>query len=983
MGQFYQILRARNLVKHNGQSLWKYNLNDSEFFHLQKSLTEAKSLYNIDPRDCTLFYAEWWKRNYNGGYPSKNDIYNVISNDQYFDAEEFYRHAKKGAQLLGIKWIKNQNTLYFKTLLLQGGLPVQHIANNSGAYKNFLLKILELNPSSIDDFAFEIDIISLLPNSSRNDSIYECCLQIVRAIINDDEQFLAILNGNEELQAIGSALRIKKHSLQVEYRKSKVKTAWVLEPEKSKIRLYLGFPDNVDTELFKELFFGEEEISQTDFEYKFYVDEHLLCKFVKKANGNFKTFWINQKDLIWNGNIHLPEMYLVSNNGIKNNCNQLVTFLPNKDKPGLWVKYSDKEWILEKGTHTNQTEGYILSPKTFAYNIAKSAKEVTLFNETFNWLCFEDVVELNKNGECYKFKTDSKKIEWFVQENKPLWMKKANLPVVRRNPKILVYDQNGSLVKNVKFQWRPKSNLVWNDWNCATIPVGLLEVKINAEDTVEIDEFFNVGNLNLKKGSKDLSQAELELTNNQFIFRVNEDAFVSVESIDENKFRLNLKNNNTLPDSIHASIRCSNQSKSLRFEIQPPFKGVEILDNENRLTPDEACFTVNNLFGYRLISNAGDLVTNIYNNKRPNIIISNSLTESYIPLREYEDKLLQLAMLSDAMDNDAEIILEICEVRGDVQTKLKEYKFKKYSHSISYAIAENRQFTITIDADLKPDLFAVPLDVEVKDMMLYDLVNQNGTYRFREAVCFEKFIVFASNDAQANIQPAVISLNRNNKRTSPQDKLDRIDRLKNQLLESQYSDEVWEKLLSYYKICYQNNLPFSAFDILRTACFSSALAAKIYVFLLCFDVNQNFSEDIYKHLEDDLGFSFHWINKEDWRKAMEWIGCFENPVLFKQTSAGILSHFNTLQPSHQFQKISNHILQNRKPTANPNFHLNTRINSLRSSLGARVLNELPKKCPEIPLQYDHLLPGHFNNIDILLKSPLAVALSIAGKDESL
>ncbi len=106
MSQFSAIITTRNVEKHNGWPLWKYNLSDVEFNHLHAFFLQAKSLNNVDPRDCTLFYAEWWKRNYNGGFPSKKDVFASISNKQYFGEEDFYKNAKIGARLLGIKWIK-------------------------------------------------------------------------------------------------------------------------------------------------------------------------------------------------------------------------------------------------------------------------------------------------------------------------------------------------------------------------------------------------------------------------------------------------------------------------------------------------------------------------------------------------------------------------------------------------------------------------------------------------------------------------------------------------------------------------------------------------------------------------------------------------------------------------------------------------------------------------------------------------------------
>ena len=110
---FQNIFASRNINAHDGKPLWKYDLTDKEFYQLKSHLVQTRSLYNIDPRDCALYFAEWWKRCYNGGSPSKLDVFLSISSNHLFNEEEFYDAAKKGAHILGIKWIKAQNTLYF------------------------------------------------------------------------------------------------------------------------------------------------------------------------------------------------------------------------------------------------------------------------------------------------------------------------------------------------------------------------------------------------------------------------------------------------------------------------------------------------------------------------------------------------------------------------------------------------------------------------------------------------------------------------------------------------------------------------------------------------------------------------------------------------------------------------------------------------------------------------------------------------------
>lgn len=336
------VLRSRQLDKHDGRALWRYSMSDSEFQHLRRLLMENRNLDGIDARDCAVYYAEWWKRCYDGGCASKKDVFSSIKSRQWYDDEAFYQFAKKGATLLGIRWIKSQNTLFFRTLLLQGGLPVKHISNNKGAYKNFLLKILELNPESIDDFAFDATITKLLPKSSRNDEVYESCLNIVKAIINEDKEYvkpedteyLKLLDSNQDLNEISRELRIKKQALIFRPKKARWRTTWVLEPNKEQVRLYFAIPD-MNSEEFKDALLFDEQGEQLDFEYKLYYNNSIFCKFLKKENGHFRTVPLNQSDLIWDGSEGLPDIYLKDAGGKKHDCQHLLSYLPSLDKPTL------------------------------------------------------------------------------------------------------------------------------------------------------------------------------------------------------------------------------------------------------------------------------------------------------------------------------------------------------------------------------------------------------------------------------------------------------------------------------------------------------------------------------------------------------------------------------------------------------------------------------------------------------------------------
>src|SRR5699024_8748710 len=150
------------------------------------------------------YYAEWWKNNYDGGKPSKQEIFDSLNATPtpFFNAEDFYQAARKGAEMLNYQWIRKQYTLYFRTLLLQGGLPLKHIGNNESNYLDFLLAVMNVEPERIEDIMVEPDIVSLLPISSRNKPIYENCLAIVRSILAGDDIYEDLFKTNKIVENI-------------------------------------------------------------------------------------------------------------------------------------------------------------------------------------------------------------------------------------------------------------------------------------------------------------------------------------------------------------------------------------------------------------------------------------------------------------------------------------------------------------------------------------------------------------------------------------------------------------------------------------------------------------------------------------------------------------------------------------------------------------------------------------------------------------
>src|SRR5680860_531946 len=83
MNFFLTLLNRKNLHKHDGRPLWKYLSSDEDFERLSSALRFATKT-NIEPRDVTLYFALWWKRTYNGGIPSKQEVFDSLGGNSRF-----------------------------------------------------------------------------------------------------------------------------------------------------------------------------------------------------------------------------------------------------------------------------------------------------------------------------------------------------------------------------------------------------------------------------------------------------------------------------------------------------------------------------------------------------------------------------------------------------------------------------------------------------------------------------------------------------------------------------------------------------------------------------------------------------------------------------------------------------------------------------------------------------------------------------------
>lgn len=957
------LLSKHNLLKHDGRSLWKYSLNEEEFNELKKCLQFARPL-EIDPRDVTLYYALWWKKNYNGGIPSKQEVFNSVGgNAQYnFTEQSFYKLAIEGAQILGIKWIKKQNTLRFKTLLLQGGLPLKHISENQGKYKDFLEAVLEEQPSSIEDFMFKSHIIDLLPKSSQNDMVYENCLEIVTSILNNDGEFDKLLESEDTLKEISSSLKVKSASISKKVRQSKPKNYWLLrfDDHKCKITLRLGLANTYTQETLQDIL----GFSIAEKEYHFYMDDNLICVFRRMNNNNYKTDWYNQQNKEWHISDGLPYTYVICNDE-KIVISDFVQIIPNLEEPSLWSRFNDNEWRLVKSNSVSSKEAAVLFPRNWSSNLPTS--QVSLYSNSLQWMPFEGEIKVQSTdlNDVRVFLTGVESFDWLIQTQKPNWMLKANLPVVKTVPKVLVFDENGYDISRNRFKVylrKHKSKDLWNNiMNLKYIKTGCFDIKIIKDDLVAYDTFFNIGNLKARYTEQSIQSASIAFENlDYFNCKLFESNLVKITE-SNNYYFLQLNTEySKIPMTIKGSIGNAGKKK-LFFDLLSPFQGMIITDGQGQIIKEDQQLSLANLYGMRILSTRDrETILTIKNSLKTDVKITKVIREPIQPVISFKDEIVRLFYLADAMNYRNTVCLELSE-----GTNKKTFKISGFSHTLDVTHELTRQVTL-YDSNEDLDLFAVPVNCNAADIDIIPLSRNNKQYIVPNTDISNQFIIISSKKEGNQLMPRFV---KTNEQVLTVDSKERIENFHKELSITEFNNDIWQQVLRYFKICTQYELPFSTFDQLRAISRSSEVAAKAFLFLGInqLDLIEYIQKDI-PELEKDLGFCFHWIAVSHWGNSINEI----SQLIGDQYFSSILEIISNYMDNNGLQSLF-------RIMSDPNLKtepvLQSHIRDLRSQLGTRVLNELPYNSPKISKDYNIQIDDH-NQVRLLIQSPIAVAESI-------
>ncbi|AYO57327.1 hypothetical protein CO230_03825 [Chryseobacterium sp. 6424] len=978
MSYFNTLLAEKNIDKNTLRSFRELRLTDDEFERLKAEICNNTRISALDPRDAGLYYAFWWQKKYFGGKPSKQNIFNSLGNSYFsFDAQDFYKHAKKGAKQLGIKWLQKQNTLFFRTLLTQGGLPIRHLGQNYNYYDNFLNRILELRPESIEDFAYDPDIIGILPVTLRNEIIYESCLEIVQAIWNEDPAYTNIFAEQHHVQRIIRGLVTKKSRLGNVVRKSSIKSNWILtkEEDKYRINLQIQIPKTLEQSSLLGLFpkLNSEDL---DKRYSFFVGDTLIAELIQNISGNYNAYW-HRSQILWDPYEILPEVFITDNKGEKWSNTSIINTLPSIETPMLWGQVNEYQWILEKSNKTKAEAALVLFSNGFEtsnYNF------IEVNGVEFRYVDLKNSVIISNTDGDVEFKTGQPSLDYIITGDKPDWMLRSNIPVVTGSLKVLVFDENGNSLPAESIIFR-KNNDAWNDYP-NTLPLGILEIEITKDGISERDFVYNIGRFSLDMKSADTSSAVLRFAGENFGVSINENPLCNYRIGENRNIQIGLKDHRKIPKSIKCSFKFLADTKSLLTEISSPFRGLELLNSDGEILDDKSVLLLNNLYGLRILNRLDSRIfVRFKNTFKDEIKISRLCNGELIPVNSFLEDFKKLFLLSDVLNPETAVTLELCTENFDESLRVKKQFFvRKYSNAVSKEFVDG-SLRLRYVRDSENDLFAVPLDCNASQISTQALVKEeNNNFEFGMVNPeIQKFILFSSSDnTEERVLPLFISANEENIETSDDDRLERVEKHKTVLLNEAFTDESWQKFINYFFICKANDLPYSTFDILKTVTICPEIAAKSFFFLRMYNPEEEFLYQTLPIFENDLGFSYHWLSSGSWHLAMNWI---KNPKIYLDDLGQFLG--NSVANSNFMHIPLNFFYGTGMPEFA--FPLGSKIYNLRMSLGARVISEIPTICPKVSEEYKNIIPVNKDNafVKILLKSPVAVAQSIKDRDNDI
>lgn len=638
-----EILKSRNInhIEPN-YPLWKLRLSAKEYQDLKDLLGNHRYYLSAYGFEAALCYAEWWHRDFAGGVPSKEMVASGIGLAPQF-AEALFRSAKEALQKLNYTFIRpNQNTQYFRTLLNQGGLPLWCIKESHNNFTYFLKRLVdELSVVQCDwdhwgsSIVTDLGLQIYLPQTCRNDNIYDVALLIARAIIEGDNTLLPYDESDQSLRELTNALRKEYDILRNNSRPRSLLLDWQLElyaEERSeapsadcgataasrRARLSVSFES--PREIPAESLPGID--THTCDSFNIILEGVVVSKYIRKtvrptdaADGERRVVYTrisatNGKNLPWKG-APIVELKIRCSNGENLFLTIAGSNAPNFEYPMVFRRNADGKYM--RRCTRDATDNIAVfgpdwrTPQSQPLEIV--SRQSTDSPQELFMEHFTQSLTLTNSATGETETLENRYSEYSVEFSGTYlgWLERANYKLIKSVPTIVVYDSNGRRISNCTQSYRLRSgeDMRWRPLQRNThLPFGVVDICVLLPDNQKVVEsFYCINDLSIDSRNATTSSVELEVTGSgDCRCTIEQIPGAKIETLATSSWRITRGSDHHLCPSQCWFHIYNPGNPTLKIAVAIPFKGVVAIDAAGRILPHKKIVSYNNLTSFFILA---------------------------------------------------------------------------------------------------------------------------------------------------------------------------------------------------------------------------------------------------------------------------------------------------------------------------------------------------------------------------------------------
>ena len=894
-----KILQSRGMEElQRNYPLWKFKLTDEEYEDLKQTL--RSHLYDIHKYgvEAALCYAEWWRRDYRGNIPSKEDVAIGIGLQRTF-AEELYMAARSALRRYGYTFIHSlKGTEYFRTLLNQGGLPVNYIKNNDGnlgSFSRFLrglvreLSIIGYDWNNEDNSIIQqFSCISYLGKAFKNENIYDVSMQIAHAIIMDDNTLLPYDDTDASLAELTKSLKKEYSRAKRERRARPLSLHWklyILENGQGQLFVNMDVVKDITSDSIPGI-----NIS-TCYSFDVFVAGTLVGKYVRKCNnrddeGNIINATYTRisvgvtKDILWKGE-PVVEVKIRCDNDDRLFLTIAGCYPPNFETPQLFQMLDDNIYCQNETAKSEDNIAIFTSDWS-----SEGANSILINEQPLYCVKFTQSISIvnEKTGEEIFLTNEFSPYSAEYSGNYISWVEESNYKLLAKVPVIRVYDKDKNRINNYKIKYKKHScsDDPWKQLNSSCIfTPGLVDIKVEFPDGhATIETFYAIGEMKFNSCNESTYSTEIicncsPLLSPKMLPLEN----AEVKELDSLHWKINRDRKSAVCPSVCRFRIYNSGNPVLQLAVAIPFDGITIADVDGNIVPRGKIVSFANLAHFVIISHgsknmkvdvsySSDKIENTGKLKH----LQSNVIEGLVSLSDYSDLILRMFNLygSNTFDRNSSVVLNV----SGQDIYVRKFVLDTTINEGNIVITDDTEYD-TSAFQYEGDLFAFPVgdNVPIEDFTPVKLLQKEGqtnTYGFPNGYAYNEVIVFSGPESKRRIIPKYY-----NRLEEDFDKEERnihssnLNKVWYDYLseENVMNGKHWKEVCKAYDICCHYNLPFNTYNGLKVIARSPKLLSTFVIAMWLDDHREVLAMDI-DRFEQELNIALHWIPVKIWEKSI-------------------------------------------------------------------------------------------------------------------